>query len=833
MASKISINLDTSKENFLVAKCKQNDDLTLEASIFENGLEKNLTNAAITIQALKADKTYIIQNTNITKENNKIIANLDRDFTRAAGKTEIEIVLVESSKQNTTFSFCLEVVGSVIRGAVESSNTVTILEELGNKIVEAGQVRDETEQLIQSGGAATKGDIQEINSHLEQKASKIGVTYADFGAKGDGITNDYKAIYDAHIFANEHGCKVFGDGTKTYLLGDKGELPPIPIKTNTDWCGATFIIDDRNLISFDDVFDIGQVEKTKVTTTGNISIGQKTIDLPDGIYSFYNSKIKQFIRSGSNADLGYPQQDTMVVINKKILTDTPQNINYDSYEFKPITNKKLLIKNGYFITKQKDTSYGTSIYRGIRVTENNVIFDNIRHKLQEEKDYDTYNGFIILDMVYNTIFKNSSFPRHTHINSSPSYELNFSKCAFIYFDNVSTEDLSEIIPTWHMILTNNCKDIKIINSTIDCFDAHMGVVNLSIKDSVIGEGGIRVVGWGILEIENNTLFGQNMVSLRGDYGSFWNGKIILRKNKHKVLSGTPKFVSFQNTGLHNYGYETYCGTEWIIEDNEIFDEDLNISYNFIVQCESKYIGSGLRPWPLLFPSYIKVKNNKSSKGYRVFNSHINNILMKDNKTFTDITNMKENMIIEIDNINLLQFESGIGNGNISVSEFNSMVDFQNTPNMCLPKIIFKNCENLWCNPKGYPMLLEIDNCSLKTFNLFGANTQYVSKGNVNNSVFNISPSSVAYYIRANYEYVEFNNCDFNIEGNYEITDLRTIMTFIDYLKPGTGDKKLIGHFNNCNMWSGFDWNLNGDYSIYGFDMNEEFKRWYTRTCKTV
>ena len=175
MASKISINLDTSKENFLVAKCKQNDDLTLEASIFENGLEKDLTNCEIIIQALKADKTYIIQNTDITKLNNKITANLIRDFSRVPGTTKIEIVLVESSKQNTTFSFCLEVVGSVIRGPVESFNTVTILEELEEKIVEAGQVRDETEHLIQSGGAATIGDIQEINSQLEENTQQLSL----------------------------------------------------------------------------------------------------------------------------------------------------------------------------------------------------------------------------------------------------------------------------------------------------------------------------------------------------------------------------------------------------------------------------------------------------------------------------------------------------------------------------------------------------------------------------------------------------------------------------------------------------------------------------------
>ena len=169
MASKIIVNLDTTKENYLVSKCKQNDDLILEAFIYENGLELDLTNKEISIQALKPDKTYIIQNTEITKSKNKFTANLVKDFTRIAGKTEIEIVLTESSKQNTTFSFCLEVVGSVIRGAVQSSNTVTILEALDNKIVEAGQVKDETEQLIESGGAATKGEVKEINAQLDQK----------------------------------------------------------------------------------------------------------------------------------------------------------------------------------------------------------------------------------------------------------------------------------------------------------------------------------------------------------------------------------------------------------------------------------------------------------------------------------------------------------------------------------------------------------------------------------------------------------------------------------------------------------------------------------------
>ena len=206
MASKISINLDTSKENYLVAKCKQNDDLTLEANIYENGLALDLTNKDIVIQALKADKTYIIQSTDITKANNKIEANLVRDFSRLSGKTLIEIVLRESGKQNTTFSFYLEVVGSVIKGAVESSNTVTILESLENKIVEAEAVKEETEQLITLGGAATKGDVQELNASLEQITNVL-----DLLVVNDGITDNTTIIQTALNRSNH--VKISKKGT--------------------------------------------------------------------------------------------------------------------------------------------------------------------------------------------------------------------------------------------------------------------------------------------------------------------------------------------------------------------------------------------------------------------------------------------------------------------------------------------------------------------------------------------------------------------------------------------------------------------------------------------
>ena len=78
---------------------------------------------------------------------------------------------------------------------------------------------------------------------------KKTVCYEDFGAVGDGKTDDYDAIARAHAYANENGLDVVTDSSKTYYIGDtaideKTAKPTIIIKTNVDWGKSQFIIDD-------------------------------------------------------------------------------------------------------------------------------------------------------------------------------------------------------------------------------------------------------------------------------------------------------------------------------------------------------------------------------------------------------------------------------------------------------------------------------------------------------------------------------------------------------------------------------------------------------------
>ena len=69
--------------------------------------------------------------------------------------------------------------------------------------------------------------------------TKSPVRYSDFGAKGDGKTDDMEAIAAAHEFANLHGLKVKADEEFTYFIG--GMDRTAIIQTDTDFGTASFL----------------------------------------------------------------------------------------------------------------------------------------------------------------------------------------------------------------------------------------------------------------------------------------------------------------------------------------------------------------------------------------------------------------------------------------------------------------------------------------------------------------------------------------------------------------------------------------------------------------
>jgi len=71
---------------------------------------------------------------------------------------------------------------------------------------------------------------------------KKTVSYKQFGAVGDGKTNDMPAIIKTHEYANENGCKVVAEKGAKYYIGNTEKCAVI--KTDVDFGDAEFIIDD-------------------------------------------------------------------------------------------------------------------------------------------------------------------------------------------------------------------------------------------------------------------------------------------------------------------------------------------------------------------------------------------------------------------------------------------------------------------------------------------------------------------------------------------------------------------------------------------------------------
>ncbi len=71
------------------------------------------------------------------------------------------------------------------------------------------------------------------------------LTYEQFGAKGDGVTDDLPAIIATHEAANEKGLPVRAADGKTYYIGNA--IGTAVVRTDVDFGTAKFIIDDSDV----------------------------------------------------------------------------------------------------------------------------------------------------------------------------------------------------------------------------------------------------------------------------------------------------------------------------------------------------------------------------------------------------------------------------------------------------------------------------------------------------------------------------------------------------------------------------------------------------------
>ena len=208
------------------------------------------------------------------------------------------------------------------------------------------------------------------------------VLYSDYGAQGDGATNDIAAIIRAHDAANKSGALVRADRGATYYIGaaDNGAV----VRTDTDWTGASFIIDDSAVPLEKRAVAIFNVtpEKASVSVAGLTSLraGQTNIGVSPGVPAVVlvtNDQVRRYIRLGLNQDGGYVQSEAILVdADGNVDPATPIQWDYDkitSVSAIPADGETLTLTGGTFTTiANTRPSNGSTFYtRGIRIARSN------------------------------------------------------------------------------------------------------------------------------------------------------------------------------------------------------------------------------------------------------------------------------------------------------------------------------------------------------------------------------------------------------------------------------------------------------------------------------
>ena len=193
-------------------------------------------------------------------------------------------------------------------------------------------------QIIEVPLAISKGFFaEEYKTAYCASCDTHFVRYSDFGAKGDGVTNDFLSIRRAHKAANML-CEQYSElnivvssGKGTFYIGDPDDngLQAISVVTSVDWDGAHFIIDDVEIdldgeerpAAKQSIFELLGIDAMRgenytAYMPYGVPAGATNVGFAPGrtiMLKLTNRSVKHYIRQGINENSGQNQTECIIV----------------------------------------------------------------------------------------------------------------------------------------------------------------------------------------------------------------------------------------------------------------------------------------------------------------------------------------------------------------------------------------------------------------------------------------------------------------------------------------------------------------------------------------
>ena len=454
------------------------------------------------------------------------------------------------------------------------------------------------------------------------------VYYTDFGAVGDGKTNDFKALVLAHEFANISGQTVkgakSGEGVKKYYIKDtrisgRG-TSVITIMTNVDWNNTHFIIDDTTY-GVDDgtklyshpIFRVASPYE-EITLTGDDiknfqNVGPETtkIDLGLGYPAMLivtNKEHRVYIRYGPNANSGDLQEEIILIdAEGNVVKGTELMLSYEKVTSITVirTDVDPITIEGGTITRwatRSQTDRNTYFKRNLQVIRSNTTIKGVKQYNEKEftveeqaagKRAAPYTGFFWAYKAHNIVFEECvmTAPRY-YGGGTYGFSAGFSNDVLLlnctqsnFYKKDSNGNLTDIPSTEKSAITGQreywgiggssfCKNLVFDGCMLTRYDAHAGVYNGKILNSTIVM--INLIGGGDMLIENTEIImeGSTLINLRNDYGSTWKGTITIKDCSLMPYdkSKTELYILGQKWVNHYFGYTCYMPN--VVVDNLSF-----------------------------------------------------------------------------------------------------------------------------------------------------------------------------------------------------------------------------------------------------------------------
>jgi len=484
--------------------------------------------------------------------------------------------------------------------------------------------------------------IKMQDENTRQILSRGTVTYEDFGAVGDGVADDMEPICKAHEFANLHKLPVRANPKGIYHLGMKAMTATVG--TSTDWSTARFTIDDSGVVA--------EVENRRQTLfVVDSLLSAVKLDLEpvkrdqtqvaarpeqDCYVQVESDARRVFIRRGANQNKGSRLRDCFILRADGSI-EGPIDWDFESYTrvtARPIEPDTLVVKGGVFTTiaNRMLSDKGYHYWgRNIVVRRSNTVIDGLTHYVVGETSVGApYGGFLSASGCANVTFRNCFATGHRTYRSIGSagrpvsmgtYDYSAGSVVNFRMENCRMNLINDRT-LWGVIGTNFCKNIVLEDCVLSRMDAHQGVSGeYTIRRTTLGTAGLNAIGRGVLTVEDSTLYGSSLVALRGDYGSTWEGKVVIRNSRWIPGNGArtwPRLIGGGNDGMHDFGYPCYMPREITIDglfvDDSNHPDDYQGLYFFNHPKPSREDLPEERPFPYEPVRKITIRNLRTASG---------------------------------------------------------------------------------------------------------------------------------------------------------------------------------------------------------------------------